>query len=62
MVGESHQDVFLTQIDTSGFAEFELSEFGYRDSTYYHFRVKMAALGGDCLLLHTAGFRRWRNN
>ena len=27
MVGESNQNVFLTQIDTLNFAEFEISEF-----------------------------------
>ena len=27
MAGESHQNVFLVQIDASSFAEFEISEF-----------------------------------
>ena len=41
----SHQNVFLIQIDTSSFAEFEISEFEYRESTVYMYFIEISTVG-----------------
>ena len=64
MVGESNENVFLIQIDTSSFAEFEISEFEisrvdcilFLFVSHFQLFIKDNQGGGEVTQLDNLGF------